>query len=252
MGSSRSKVVFALIAIALIAIFFWSRNHVDTSATQATATPTETTPADTSEDDSAAKSTVKVEEPVGEIAGLPPRIDPDALSEPFPAALQKCWASNPPLGRVSEATDAKSLLFALERESTDSQTMYENYHVQTPQGDRRVQVLYQENMPVEVRLFSVDGEGLPVSERLSNEQITQPPEQTLKSILAEGNVIARMAHREINLEGGISAEVETADDEPVELQLFGLPGGTLSCFNGKCRCIVGKAQRADPTNINPQ
>lgn len=249
MSSSRSKIILAALIIVIVAAIFWSRRNKETAPSDSGAV-TEQTPTEKTPDTSAVGNQNPTAEPgTGPVEGLDPNRVPPEEGEPFSTAFQKCWAQSPPVGRIGESTDPKSLLFNLEREAMDSQTMYENYHVQTPQGDRRLQVLYQENFPFELRLFSVDSEGLPIPERLTNEEMTRPVDEVLKGYLASGTVIARMAHREINLENGISAEVETSDDEPVEVRVFGMPGGTLSCFKDSCKCIVGRAQRADPSSI---
>lgn len=239
MVSTRSKWIGIAIVIFTVAVVGWLLHRTDASDASAVDVVAETADATTE----ATTTTAPIEKAKAPEAGM---TDPTAaatanLNAPseisFKKALQQCWGGFT-AGPMSEASDITSLMHAMDQEdSQNSLTVFENYHINTNEGERRLQVLFQDNQPSQLRFFDVDEEDLPVP--VSPEDGDKRPiDQTLQDFLRKGTQTFHQIRRELSLKNGLTAEVETINDQPSELQLHGLPGGTLLCAKDNCRCLV--------------
>lgn len=256
MGSSRSKLILAAIALLAIIAFFWSRHH-GRSAEELIAEESEETATANTQTTTATDPIATATGDVG-IATVNPSVTPTPIGSTdeasFREALRKCWGEFQS-GPMNESGDAQALLQSLNREEAAlTQTIFENYHISTNEGERRVQVLFQDNQPSQLRFFGVDDEDLPIPIQPEDSN-KRPIEQALQDFLRRGNQTLHQVRRELNLKNGITAEVETINDNPTEIQLHGLPGGTFACEKDSCRCITYEPPpedgNAQPFNTPP-
>lgn len=173
-----------------------------------------------------------------------PVIRPPSQRTQLSQTLLTCFPALPANSALREAKDLPSLLTALEKEGLlRDEREIENFHLRLPGGvQRRLQLIFLEEAGrpsrIEMRLFGVDAEGLPVPMDLPPGESLNPPRGTVERYLSQGQIEFHQVRRHLILNNGTSVMADVVNGLPRELMIRA-GTRTLACTTLSCRCLQG-------------
>lgn len=122
----------------------------------------------------------------------------------------------------------------------EKQVDIENYNIVLPDNtERRLHLIPLENSNStsgrELRYFKLDDEGYPIRIPLRPEESMNPSEQTIKTLVSQGQIKLHQLKSHWNLKDGTQLQLEVHNDEVFEVQWVGREK-TLSCRLQDCVC----------------
>ena len=235
----KQKLLIALIvaAVAGLAIyFFMNRTPAPAPAEATTDAPAE--PGNSNPDPLVPGGPVMN----GMTVDGPKGPQPEGSVEKLQNAIQQCFAQDDDLTKLSQVVDTSGLLEELKaRGLQNEEKEVENYQIDLPDhAQKRIQLLYtpedENSLSVELRLFSVDAQGLPIPMTVPQMDASNPSEEVIQRYLSEGQVNFHQVRSQMYFENGIRGEVEMINDKPHDIRLE-TTGGTLACRDLDCRCL---------------
>lgn len=191
------------------------------------AVPAATSSVPTSQDKNAQAVTSAT--PTAEVT--PQGTETESNKDNFLESLQKC---SPDIAAQAIATPEALIEYLRKTVGVKSEDVsIENYHLTLKDGSqRRVHIRTADNTNTqnkkEIRLFKVDNEGYP-------EPIPLKGDETLESLLAQGQVNNHELKSTLTLKDGGHANLEMHDNQVYEFQ-YDDKGKILSCRLKDCQC----------------
>ena len=232
----KLKLTLAIVAILGVVIFFATKKSKETPTEEATSQPIENSNSvpDPLVPGGPVMAGAAVDGPkVGQLEGS---------VEKLQSAIQQCFSQDDDLTKLSQVTDTASFLEELKSRGVQNEEKeVENYQIELPDHtQKRVQLLYspedEASLSVEMRLFSVDSQGLPIPMTVPAMDSSNPSEEVIQRYLSEGQVNFHQVRSQLFFENGIRGEIEMINDKPHDIRLE-TPGGTLACRDLDCRCL---------------
>lgn len=154
----------------------------------------------------------------------------------FAETLAACWQDH----SHSQAQNPVGLVRDLEATGVrERRLQLENWHLRLPSGEeKRIMLLPSDrenaNGRLEVRLFDVDAEGLPVPQKLGPKAYN-PSARFLQELKSQGEIQFHQRKENIALNDGQSLDVEWINGQLHDLQVF-TNNKSFSCRNLNCHC----------------